>query len=84
MPQLRLTVPVKDPAGVTARLNCAFCPAVTVCDPCDPEACPTVKSGAATPTPESAMVCGLPATLSAIAMLPARFPAGEGTKVTEI
>jgi hypothetical protein len=31
MSQLRLTAPAKEPAGATARVNCAFCPAVTVC-----------------------------------------------------
>jgi hypothetical protein len=80
MLQLRVTVPVKDPVGAKARLNSAFCPALTVCEPGDPEASPTVKSGAATPAPESAIVCGLPP----MAILPVRLPVAEGVNVTEI
>ncbi len=83
MLQLRFTVPVKLPAGATAIPNCAFCPAAMVCEPCDPEANPTVNSGAATPMPESATVCG-PPPLCVIVILPAAFPAAEGEKVTEI
>ena len=80
MLQLRLTAPTKEPTGATARVNFAFCPAVTVCEPCDPEVNPTLKSGAATPTPVSATVCVLPV----IAILPVRLPAAEGVNVTEI
>jgi hypothetical protein len=83
MLQLRFTVPVKAPAGATAIANCALCPAAMVCEACDPEANPTVKFGAATPLPESAIVCG-PPLLCVIVILPVAFPAAEGEKVTEI
>jgi len=83
MLQLRFTVPVKLPAGATAIPNCAFCPAAIVCEPCDPEANPTVKSGAATPMPDSATVCG-PPPLCATVIFPVAFPAAVGEKVTEI
>ena len=82
--QLRFTVPVKLPAGAIAMLNCAFCPAGTVCEACDPEANPIVKSGAAAPTPESAILCGLPPPLCAMVILPVRFPTADGANVTEI
>lgn len=83
MLQLRFTVPVKLPAGATAILNCAFCPAAIVCEACDPEANPIVKSGAATPVPDSATVCG-PPPLCVTVILPVAFPAAVGEKVTEI
>ena len=57
MLQLRLTVPVNVPAGATAMPNCAFCPAAIDCDVCEPAANRIVKSGAATPLPESARFC---------------------------
>jgi len=47
--QLRLTVPVNDPMGVTNKLNFALCPALMVWEVDDPEAAPTLKLGAATP-----------------------------------
>jgi hypothetical protein len=36
--QVRLTVPLKPKSGVTVRLNVAVCPALIVCELCDPEA----------------------------------------------
>ena len=65
-------------------LNCAFCPAGTVCEACDPEANPIVKSGAAAPIPERAILCGLPPPLCAMVILPVRFPTADGANVTEI
>jgi hypothetical protein len=50
----------------------------------DPEAAPTLKLGAATPAPDTATVCGLPAALSANVTLPARLPIAAGVNVTEI
>lgn len=82
--QLRFTVPAKAPAGAIARLNRAFCPAGTVCEACDPESNPIVKSGAATPIPESVIVRGLPPPLCAMVILPVRFPTADGANVTEI
>jgi hypothetical protein len=83
MLQLRFTVPVKAPAGATAIPNCAFCPAAIVCEACEPEPNPTVKSGAAAPMPESATVCG-PPPLCVSVIFPVAFPAAVGEKVTEI
>jgi hypothetical protein len=83
MLQLRFTVPVNVPSGATAIPNCAFCPAAIVCEGCDPEANPTVKSGAATPLPESATFCG-PPPLCVTVIIPVAFPAAVGEKVTEI
>jgi hypothetical protein len=83
MLQLRFTVPVNVPAGATAIPNCAFCPAAIVCEAFDPESNPTVKSGAATPLPESATLCGAP-PLCATVITPASFPAAVGEKITEI
>ena len=84
MVQLRFTVPVKVPAGATAILNCAFCPGAIVCEDCDPEANPTVKSGGATATPESAMVCGLPGSVPLTAMLAILDPPFAGENITLI
>jgi hypothetical protein len=47
MPQLRLTVPVNDPTGVTTKLNFALCPALTVCETGAPEARLNANFGAA-------------------------------------
>jgi hypothetical protein len=81
MPQVRVTIPVKDPAGVTGRLNCAFFPALMVCDPPGEDG-PRVKSGAATPIPESAIFCGLPGSVSLIARLAILDPPLVGLNVT--
>jgi hypothetical protein len=43
--QLRLTVPLNNPAGVTARLKDAACPAATVAEFEDPATGPMAKSG---------------------------------------
>jgi hypothetical protein len=82
--QLRLTVPLNDPAGVTARLKDAICPAVIVAEFEDPEAGPIEKSGATSPVPERAIICGLPVASSVIVTAPVRLPAAFGAKVTDI
>jgi hypothetical protein len=82
--QLRLTVPLNDPAGVTARLKDAVCPAAIVAEFEDPDAGPMTKSGTAAPVPESAIICGLPAALSVILIEPVRLPAAVGVNVTDI
>jgi hypothetical protein len=46
MLQLRFTVPLNDPAGVTTKLNEALFPAGMVDELDDPDARPIVKSGA--------------------------------------
>lgn len=54
MAQLRSTVPLNDPAGASARLKFAVCPAVMVCEVGEPGAEVTEKSGATlttTPVP---------------------------------
>jgi len=56
MLQLRLTVPLKVPAGVTCMSNFALCPALMVCDVDCPNAGPTAKSGAACTTCESVVL----------------------------
>ena len=45
--QLRLTVPVNDAIGASARVKLAVCPALMVCDVGDPEPASIVKSGGA-------------------------------------
>lgn len=82
--QLRFTAPVNDPVGVTTKLNFALCPALMVWEVDDPDAAPTLKFGAATPAPDRATVCGLPAALSANVTLPARLLIPVGVNVTEI
>jgi len=57
MAQLRLTVPVNPPDGVTSKLNFALCPALMVCEVGDPEAGPIVKSGAACTTSVTVVLC---------------------------
>lgn len=61
--QLRLTTPLNDPAGVTARLNDAVCPAVMVAEFEDPLPAAISKSAAAVAIPDNATVCGLPTAL---------------------
>ena len=53
-----------------------------VCEDFDPEANPTVKSGGATPTPEIAIVCGLPGSVPLTAMLAILDPPFVGENVT--
>jgi hypothetical protein len=84
MLQVRLTVPVKEPAGVRARLNWALWPALTVCDGDEPDAEPRVKPAATVATPDRATVCGLPEALSEREIVPVRFPAVDGLNVAEI
>lgn len=45
MAQVKLTVPVNEPVGASARLKVAVCPAVMVWEVGEPEAVPSVKSG---------------------------------------
>jgi hypothetical protein len=55
--QVRFTVPLNDPDGVSDKLNIAVCPGEIVeLDP--PEGALRVKSGAATPVPLRLMTCG--------------------------
>ncbi len=55
--QVRVTVPLNDPAGVSAKLKVAACPAEIVeLDP--PEGTLKVKSGVATPVPVRVTTCG--------------------------
>jgi hypothetical protein len=80
--QLRLTVPINDPEGVTARLKDAVCPAEIVAEFEDPEAGPVEKPGAAVAMPDKPTLCGLPTALSVTARLAAAFPAAVGEKTT--
>jgi hypothetical protein len=82
--QLRLTVPLNDPAGVTARSKDAVCPAAIVAELEEPDAGPIEKPGRDAPVPESAISCGLPVALSVIVTAPTRLPAAFGVKVTDI
>ena len=75
--QLRLTVPLNDPAGVIARLKDAACPATMVAELEDPEAGVIAKSGAAVAAPDKATVCGLPTALSVTARLADASPAAR-------
>ena len=80
--QLRLTIPLNDAAGVTARLNDAACPAVMVAELEDPLAVAISKSAAAVAVPDRATVCGLLTALSAIFMPAVALPAAVGLKMT--
>jgi hypothetical protein len=84
MAQLRLTVPVKAPDGVTTKLNVAFCPALISSEVGDPDAGVILKSGAAVPIPDKGTACGLPGTLSLMVREPVRLPVALGVKSTEI
>jgi hypothetical protein len=79
--QLRFTVPLNDPDGVTARLKDAVCPAAMVAEFEDPEAGPIAKSGAAVAVPDRATVCGLPTALSVTLKLAVALPAAVGAKM---
>ena len=48
----RFTVPLNDPAGLSARLKVAVCPAEMVCELDPPEAGAKVKSGTAVAVPD--------------------------------
>jgi hypothetical protein len=80
--QLRLTVPLNDPAGVTARLKDAVCPAVMVAEFADPVVGAMAKSGAAVAVPDKARLCGLLSALSAIFRPAVALPAAVGLKTT--
>ena len=80
--QVRLTVPLNDPAGVTARSKDAVCPAAMVAELEDPEAGPIEKFGVNVAVPDNATACGLPTALSVIARLAAAFPPALGVKTT--
>jgi hypothetical protein len=54
--QLRLTVPLNELDGVTARLNVAFCPAAMSAELDDPDAGAIVNPGAARTTNETALL----------------------------
>ena len=82
--QLRLTIPLNDPAGVTVRLKDAVCPAVMVAELDDPDAGPTAKSGAPVDVPDKATACGLPTALSVTSRLAVALPAAVGEKTTLI
>lgn len=56
MLQARFTVPLNEPAGVSARLNVAVCPAEIVDELEPPDPAPKVKSAAAVAVPERLMV----------------------------
>ncbi len=83
MLQSRLTIPLNEPDGATARLNIALCPAEIVWEVGDPVAGPRLNPGAAVAFPASVMVCGLPGALSEMVTAPVRAPVVDGLKVTE-
>lgn len=56
--QVKVTVPLNDPSGVSARPNVAVPPAEMVDELELPDAMPKVKSGAAKPVPFKLMDCG--------------------------
>lgn len=80
--QLSLTIPLNDPAGVTARLKDAVCPAVMLAELEDPLAVAISKSAAAVAVPDRATVCGLLTALSAIFIPAVAFPTVVGLKTT--
>ena len=80
--QPRLTIPLNDPAGVTARLKDAVCPAVMVAELEDPLAAAISKSAAAVAVPDKVTVCGLLTALSAIFRAAVALPAAVGLKTT--
>ena len=82
--QLRLTVPLNMPDPAKLRLKLAVCPALMVCDVDDPEAGEMLKPGAAAPSPDREIVCGLPEALSLIVTVPDRFPVVVGVNVIAI
>ena len=84
IPHFRLTVPANDPDGARDKVNIALCPALTVFEVDDPGAGEIVKSGAAEPIPDKAIVCGLVGALSLIVRVPDRLPVAVGPNSTEI
>jgi len=82
--QVKFTVPVNDPVGVSARLNVAVWPAGMVDELDPPDGTPSVKLGAATPVPAIAIVCDPLPALSATTRFAAAAPAAVGVNVTLI
>ena len=56
--QVRLAVPLNDPAGASIRLKVAVCPALTVCEIGEPDAGLKVKSGTTVSATE--VLCTVP------------------------
>jgi hypothetical protein len=54
--QVKFTGPVNPPAGASARLKLAVCPALTVWEVDEPEAAPSEKPGAAVTTSDTGML----------------------------
>ncbi len=79
--QLRLTIPLNDPAGVTARLNDAVCPAVTVAEFEDPLAV-AISEICRRCTHTGPQFAGCLPALSAIFIPAVAFPAAIGLKTT--
>jgi hypothetical protein len=63
--QVRFTVPLNDPAGVSAKLNVALCPAEIVDELDPPDPMPNVNPGAI-PVPLRLIICGELNALSVI------------------
>jgi len=84
MPQVRLTLPLNPPTDANERLNVAFCPAEMVCEVGNPDAGPTVKSGAGVPVPETATTCEPVPALSATVRFALAPEAAVGVNVTLI
>jgi len=80
-----MTVPVNDPNGVTARLNVALCPALTLAEVGAPDVGPILKSGAGVATtPDRAAVCAPLTVLSVTIRVALARPVAVGAKVTLI
>jgi hypothetical protein len=75
--QANATIWLKPPAGATATLKFAVCPAETVA-----EAEEIGASEKSCPVPLSATVCGLPEPLSLIVNVPGLVPLAVGSKKT--
>jgi hypothetical protein len=84
MLQVRLTVPLNDPMGVTAKSNVALFPAAIVDELGDPGAGPIMKSGAANAVPETTTCCDPVPALSATFRFALDTPAAVGANVTLI
>jgi len=81
---VKLTVPLKDPAGVSAKLNVAVLPAEIVDELDPPAAMPKVKSGPLIPVPETTTVCEPVPALSATIRFALTAPAAVGARITLI
>jgi hypothetical protein len=82
--QVRLTVPLNDPAGVTERLKDAVCPAAMVAEFEDPDAGDIEKSGTAAPVPDTTSCCEPVPALSATMRLALDPPVAVGANATLI